>query len=147
MFSPAYHHLEVPAESRFPVTFDSCELIYEQEPVPGAVVLRVEAGLFYFNVQTVKNEILQRVRQQPGTTVVIMDLSTTANIDLAAARMLRDVYDLLEKNGIVFQLDEVRGYVRDLLRAEDQRDRIVGVEERLGIAELLARRTSIAFTA
>jgi MFS superfamily sulfate permease-like transporter len=87
------------------------------------------------------------VQQQPGTVIVVIDCSTTPNIDLAACRMLRDLHDQLEKDGVAFELAEVHGYVRDLLRTEMLQDRIAGVEQRLGIAELLSRRKGLAESA
>jgi hypothetical protein len=38
-------------------------------------VLRVEAGLFYFNAQNVKNEVLEQARRQGDVELVIIDLS------------------------------------------------------------------------
>jgi len=36
----------------------------EVDTVPGAVILRIEAGLFYFNAQNVKKGLLERMRQR-----------------------------------------------------------------------------------
>src|SRR5205823_7216009 len=63
----------------------------ESEAISGVLTLRVEAGLFYFNAQNVKNQVLKRVRQHGSVELVVIDLSTSANIDLAGVRMLSEL--------------------------------------------------------
>jgi len=111
----------------------------EHELVPGVLVLRIESGLFYFNVQNVKTEILRQARAYSGLTVVILDLSTSANIDLAGGRMLSELARELAERGAILKLAEVHGDVREMLRAEGLQVQIEGVEQRVGVAALVAR--------
>ncbi|MGC1448854.1 MAG: SulP family inorganic anion transporter [Candidatus Sulfotelmatobacter sp.] len=110
----------------------------EHELVPGVLVFRIESGLFYFNVQNVKAEILSQAGAYPGLKLVILDLSTSANIDLAAGRMLRNLHRELGARGANLKLAEVHGEVRDLLQAEGLQEHIEGIEERVGVAALVA---------
>ncbi len=119
----------------------------EQQQVPGAVVLRLESGLFYFNAQNVKNGVLNEVRQRAGTRTAILDLSSTPNIDLAGARMLSDLYEQLAEDGVCLRLAEVHGYLRDLLQAEGLQDRITGIARRTAVAQLLDERYMAALSA
>jgi MFS superfamily sulfate permease-like transporter len=112
----------------------------EQQQLAGTVVLRLESGLFYFNAQNVKNGILGQVQSRPGTTTVILDLSSSPNIDLAGARMLRDLHEQLGDLGVSLRLAEVTGYVRDLLQAEGLQERIAGIARRTSVAQLLDER-------
>jgi len=92
----------------------------------------VESGLFYFNVQNVKADILNRLDHLPSDVkmrLLIIDFSTTANIDVAGARMLRELKEYLVRQEIALKLAEVHGDVRDLLHAEGVRD-IEGIERR-----------------
>ncbi len=109
----------------------------EQQQIPGTVVLRLESGLFYFNAENVKNDIFGQVQHRPGTVTVILDFSTSANIDLAGARMLRDLHEQLENEGIALHLAEVHGHVRDLLHAEGLQEHITGIARRMAVAQLL----------
>ena len=110
----------------------------EHELVPGVLVLRIESGLFYFNVQNVKAEVLKRAAATPDLRLVVLDFSTTPNIDLAGGRMLRDLGRALAAQGAVLKLAEVHGDVRDLLRVEGLQQEIEGVEQRMGVAALVA---------
>lgn len=118
----------------------------ESEPVASALILRVESGLFYFNAQNVKAEILKRLQQKSGTQYLIIDLSTSANIDLAAVRMLRELDDQVTQLGSTLALAEVHGSLRDLLQLE-QLTHVPGVTERMRIDTLIGmekRRVQIA---
>jgi MFS superfamily sulfate permease-like transporter len=112
----------------------------QSEAIPEAVVLRVEAGLFYFNAENVKNEVLQRMRRHGTVDLVIIDLSTSANIDLAGVRMLRELDEQVAQAGASLALAEVHGDVRDLLHAEGLETRIPGIAQRMRIAALVEQR-------
>jgi len=119
----------------------------ESEAIPQVLVLRVEAGLFYFNAQNVKNEILDRVRRHGTVELVIVDLSTSANIDLAGVRMLSELDEQVAQTGASLSLAEVHGDVRDLLHAEGLETRISGIAQRMSIAALIEQRKPALRTA
>ena len=90
------------------------------------LAFRVEAGIVYFNVEHISETVLARVRSMhPLPKVVICDLSTSPNIDMAGAHLFLSVHSELAKRGISFRLVEARSKVRDMLRLE-------GVEEKVG---------------
>lgn len=115
----------------------------EVEMVPGTVVLRVEAGLFYFNTQNVKRDLLERMRQCSPVDLMVIDLSTSANIDLAGVRMLSELDEELKQTGVSLGLAEVHGEVRDLLHAEGLASRIPGIAQRTRIGALIAERAQV----
>ena len=110
----------------------------EHELIPGVLVFRIESGLFYFNVQNVKAEILRQVEAYSGLKLVILDLSTSANIDLAGGRMLSGLHRELTAQGVQLKLAEVHGDVRDMLRAEGLQEYVAGIEQRVDVAALVA---------
>ena len=110
----------------------------ELELVPGLLVFRIESGLFYFNVQNVKAEILKQASAYSDLKLVILDLSTSANIDFAGGRMLCELHRELIARGATLKLAEVHGDVRDMLRAEASQQQIEGIEYRIGVAALVA---------
>ena len=112
----------------------------ECEAIPHVLVLRVEAGLFYFNAQNVKNEVLEHVRRRGVVELVVIDLSTSANIDLAGVRMLSELDEQVAQAGASLVLAEVHGDVRDLLHAEGLETRIPGIAQRMNIAALIEQR-------
>lgn len=98
----------------------------DNEPVPGALLFRVEASLLYFNAEHIASSVLERVRVEgDGLRLVVCDLTTSPHVDLAGARMLEGLHDELAKRGITLRVVEARAGVRDLLRAE-------GLEEKVG---------------
>jgi sulfate permease, SulP family len=115
----------------------------ECEAIPQVLVLRVEAGLFYFNAQNVKNEVLEHMHRRGAVELVVIDLSTSANIDLAGVRMLNELDKQMTQAGVSLALAEVHGDVRDLLHAEGLQGQIPGIEHRMDIAALIERRKQI----
>jgi MFS superfamily sulfate permease-like transporter len=98
----------------------------DNTPVPGALVFRVNAGLFYFNVEHVQEAVWERIRSATEPPrLVVCDLSTSPNVDLAGARMLAKLHADLKAAGIELRMAGAHAGVRDILRAE-------GLEERAG---------------
>ena len=87
-----------------------------------------------------KNEVLQRMRRHGTVDLVIIDLSTSANIDLAGVRMFRELDEQVAQAGASLSLAEVHGDVRDLLHAEGLETRIPGIAQRMRITALVEQR-------
>jgi len=103
--------------------------------IPGALLLRVESSLLYFNVEHVRAAIWQRIRAAPEpVSLAVFDLSTSPTVDLAGARMLARLHQELQAAGIRLRLVAAHAAARDILRAE-------GLEESVGA---LDRRTTVA---
>ena len=56
-------------------------------------------------------------------TGVVLDAESVPSIDVTAARMLAEVADELERDGIGFVMARDVGQVRDILREADETDR------------------------
>ena len=96
------------------------------EQIPGVLAFRVESGIVYFNAESVFRAVLDRVAVEGKLLrLVVCDLSTSPNIDLAGAKMFLDLQAELAKQEITLRLVEAHASVRDLLRLE-------GAEERIG---------------
>jgi anti-anti-sigma regulatory factor len=74
---------------------------------------------------------------------MVLDLSMSANIDLAGVRMLSELDEELKQSGASLGLAEVHGEVRDLLHAQGLASRISGIARRTGIGTLVAERTQL----
>jgi sulfate permease, SulP family len=77
------------------------------------------------------------MRRPGGIELVVIDLSTSANIDLAGVRMLRELDEEVTQAGASLALAEVHGDVRDLLHAEGLETRVPGIAQRMRIAVLI----------
>lgn len=110
----------------------------DAEQVQGVLVARIEASLVYFNVQYILEEIQRLIREQhPEVQRVVIDLSTSPNIDIAGARMLAELNGRLTDAGVTLSLAEMHGALRDLVEAEGSLRSLEGCARRIGIAALL----------
>jgi sulfate permease, SulP family len=89
----------------------------ENERTPGVLVVRCESSLFYFNVEYVRERVLEHLRARPdGIRLVVLFLGAVPRIDLAGAELLADLHKTLRGSGIDFRLADAHGEVRDALR-------------------------------
>lgn len=110
----------------------------DNRPVAGALVFRVEAALLYFNVEHVQEVVMAKVRAaaQP-LHLVVCDLSTSPNIDLAGARMLAKLHAQLQAAGITLRLASAHAAARDILRGEGLEDLVGYFGRRVTALDLL----------
>jgi high affinity sulfate transporter 1 len=116
-------------------TFSDVERNPDNTLVPGALIFRIDSALLYFNVDHVREVVSQLLRASAGNTkLVVCDLSTSPQVDMAGARMLAKLHRDLAEANIRMRLVAAHAPVRDILRAE-------GLEEGVGY---LGRRISVA---
>jgi MFS superfamily sulfate permease-like transporter len=98
----------------------------DNELIPGVLIFRPESGLIYFNMDHVRDTILDRVRAETiAPALVVLDLSAAPRVDMHSAQMLGSLADELSATGIRVQAVEARSSVRERLRSE-------GVDAKLG---------------
>ncbi len=107
----------------------------EAELLTDVLALRIETAMLYFNVENVRKEILGRVATGSSFRIVVLDLSSSPNIDLAGVRMLAQLHRELQTTGIAFRLAGVHGNLRDLLQLEKLDGIIEGATARMDVAE------------
>jgi high affinity sulfate transporter 1 len=107
----------------------------DNEPISDMLIVRPEASLVYFNVEHVRDDVLNRVHAQaPPPRLVVLDLSGSPQLDLQSAETLALLADELAAQNIRLQIVEARSSVRDRLRRAH-------LDVRLGVAD---RFTSVA---
>jgi MFS superfamily sulfate permease-like transporter len=98
----------------------------DNEPIPGLLLFRTEAGLFYFNADYVRDTVMKHVAKTgSGLRLAICDLSTSPYVDLTGAQMLAELHKQLAAVNVRLQIVEARSSVRDRLHVE-------GVEDKVG---------------
>jgi MFS superfamily sulfate permease-like transporter len=105
--------------------FSDCERHQKNETVPGVLILRPGASLIYFNMEHVRDRIMERVWAEKGLELLVLDLSEVPFMDVHAAEMLAGLTKKLKTKGIVVDAVEAHSEVRERLRGE-------GLDERLG---------------
>jgi MFS superfamily sulfate permease-like transporter len=110
----------------------------DARPVSGVLVYRVDQPLIYFNVDHVRDDVVARVRAaSPGPGLVVLELSLSPRLDLAAVNMLGELEEQLRLLGAQLRLAEVHSAALERLRAEGVADRFGGVGRRAPVASLV----------
>jgi high affinity sulfate transporter 1 len=105
--------------------YGDAERHHGNESIPGALLVRIESSLLYFNTEHVRDQIRRRVEAAPTTRLVIFDLSNAPQVDVAGASMLAELHRDLASRGCQMRIVEAHAQIRDLLRA-------ASLEEQLG---------------
>jgi len=108
------------------------------ELFPGLFLFRVEAPLLYFNVENIVNVVLDRIHNESvPVRLAVCDLSTSPYIDAAGARMLAQLEEHLEQEGIQFKVAEAHAEARKILRATGVSERLGGVSRHTALADIV----------
>jgi SulP family sulfate permease len=133
-------HPHVAFLGRIPSTrsYSDMERNPDNEAVPGALVVRVEASLVYFNVEHVREVVGEKIRSIPEPLkLVVFDLSSSPMVDLAGARMLATMQAALQEAGVPLRLVGARATVRDILRAEGLEEGVGHIDRRVSLADVI----------
>jgi high affinity sulfate transporter 1 len=115
----------------------------EARPVTGALVYRVDEPLVYFNVDHVRDDLLERVRAASARPrLVVLELSLSPRLDSAAINMLGELEEQLRLLGAALRLAEVHSEALARLRDEGIVNRFGGVERRAPVVTLVAEDTA-----
>jgi len=90
---------------------------YTAETDPRVLLLRVDAGLFFGNVEAVNARIEAALAAHPAARHLVLVLSAVNAIDTSALFGLLELNGTLVKQGVTLHLAEVKGPVMDRLRA------------------------------
>jgi len=117
--------------------FSDCERHQKNETVPGVLILRPGASLIYFNMEHVRDKIMERVRAEKGTELLVLDLSEVSFMDVHAAEMLAGLAKKLESKGIRVDAVEAHAEVRDRLRGEGLEEQLGGIDRFQTVADVV----------
>ena len=92
---------------------------YSAETTPGLLMLRVDAGLFFGNVDAVNERIDEELVAHAGTRHLVLVLSAVNAIDTSALFGLEELISSLRQRGVLLHLAEVKGPVMDRLKDSD----------------------------
>lgn len=96
--------------------YASVEQHSEYTTVPGLLIVRVDAPLFFANDTTARTGIRALIGQaSPPPKAVLLDLETSSALDTSSADMLAELADELKAMGITLALARVRAPVRSML--------------------------------
>jgi len=85
--------------------------------IPGLLILRIDAPLYFFNANVARSAIVDAVAaEDPPPTAVLLDIGATADFDITTTDTFRQLIDDLRERSIDVLLAQVKGPVRDRMR-------------------------------
>lgn len=88
----------------------------ENRPVPGLLMARIDAPLYYFNVNHVVGHLRELIdAAAPAPRALLLDVGSSADLDLSTMDVLRSFVAELRERDISVLFSHVRGPVRDRL--------------------------------
>jgi MFS superfamily sulfate permease-like transporter len=84
----------------------------DAQSIPGLVILRLDAPLYFFNANVARTQILAQTAVDPPPQAILLDLGASADLDIGTSDMLRDLVSDLRRANIDLLFAQVRGSVR-----------------------------------
>ncbi len=98
-----------------PSTFEDIERHPDATPIPGVLVVRPDAPLFYANAEAVRDAVEADVSaSNGGVNTVVFDLDANDTLDITSAEQLEKLADGLHKNGIDFAIAHLHKPAKDM---------------------------------
>ncbi len=79
----------------------------DRRPVPGVVVVRLDAPLFWANASAFEDRLLAEVDRRPDTRALVLDLEATTQLDTTSADVLTHLAAELEARHVSVYLARV----------------------------------------
>jgi high affinity sulfate transporter 1 len=118
--------------------FSDVERHPDNEITPDAMIFRPESGLVYFNIDHVRDSIVDAVHAQTQPPrLVVLDLSASPRVDVQSAEVLAELAGELGAEGIRLQAVEARANVRDCLRAAHADLKLGGIDRFRSVTDVL----------
>jgi SulP family sulfate permease len=95
------------------------------ERIPGLLIIRIDAPLYFFNANVAHDQILALIDSaDPRPTTVVLDIGASADFDVTTTDAVRELARELDERAILLSLAQVKGAVRDRLRRTGLMDRL-----------------------
>lgn len=88
----------------------------QAQRVPGVIILRVDAALYFANMGFVEQGLRRRLADHPDTRWVLLDLSGVNDMDAVAVTALEELQEDYAARGVRFAFASMKGPVRDLVQ-------------------------------
>ena len=97
--------------------FRNIEHFPEAQTIPGLVILRIDASLYFANVVFLKEKIHEICQQRAADLkAIILDASAVNDLDSSADTALHQLSDEFRQMGVTFYIAGVKAPVRDVMK-------------------------------
>lgn len=119
--------------------FSDLERHPENTPVPGVLIVRLDAPIYYANALTVRDKIKTMIEQsQPPVHSVVLDAAGQDSLDFTSAEVLKGLVRELKGKDIAVYTAEVHGPVREFSQRSGLLD-IIGKDQMFPTVEAAVR--------
>jgi SulP family sulfate permease len=94
--------------------YRNVDRFHDAESVPGVLIVRLDAQLYFGNVNFLKEVLDDHLRQRADVHTVIIDASGINQIDASGEAAFREIVERYRTRGIELSLANVKGPVRDV---------------------------------
>lgn len=94
--------------------FRNIERYPEVEIVPNAVILRVDASLYFANMAFLENWLRATAVEQPDLRTIVLDFSGVNDMDAVAVETLETLVQDFQRQDIALHIAAMKGPVRDI---------------------------------
>jgi MFS superfamily sulfate permease-like transporter len=85
----------------------------EARHLPGLVIYRFDAPLFFANAKTFRDEVRRLAKGEPKPSWILIAAEPVTDVDTTASDVLEDLDETLNAQGISLVFAELKGPVRD----------------------------------
>ena len=85
----------------------------QAQQLPGLVIYRFDAPLFFANAKTFRDEVRRLARSEPKPTWIVIAAEPVTDVDTTASDVLQDLDETLNAQGISLVFAELKDPVRD----------------------------------
>ncbi len=97
--------------------FRNIEHFPEAETIPGLVILRIDASLYFANVVFLKEKLHEICdRHRADLKAIILDASAVNDLDSSADTALHQLSDEFKQKGITFYIAGIKAPVREVMK-------------------------------
>lgn len=96
----------------------------DAQRIPGLVILRLDAPLYFFNANVARTQILEQRGVRSAPQAILLDLGASADLDIGPSDMLRDLTSDLRQANMDMLFAQVRGSVRQRMSETGLSDHI-----------------------
>ena len=108
------------------------------EEIPHCKIIRIESSLFYFNQQFVYDHIIRILQNESDIELLVIDMSSSATIDVSASKMIVKLQEDLIQRGISLRLVNALSTVRELLRTQGLEKSIGKISRKINTDQIIA---------
>ncbi|MEM8908466.1 MAG: SulP family inorganic anion transporter, partial [Bacteroidota bacterium] len=124
IYNISYPHVAVLGRSKEGQLYRNIERFEDVEQIEGTLIVRLDAQLYFANIQYFTDFIGKQIRQSPTIRQLILDARAINQLDASAIDGLRDLIVDLRQQDIHFYMVNIKGPIRDKLQSSQMMELI-----------------------